>query len=130
MGMGEERRGSSPLSLAVDSSPEAVRLVLRGQADLATSSFLRDALHEAAPVHPAVEVDLRQLGFIETSCARSLLKAQGHVVSQDGTMRVLIGAGTVRCVFEILGLDEQLSVQRAGTLPAGDDNTPRSSWNP
>jgi anti-sigma B factor antagonist len=130
MGIGEERSGPSRLSFAVDSSPEAVRVVLRGEADLGTSSILRDALQEAASLHPAVEVDLRQLEFIDTSCVRRLLEAHGHVVSRGGTMRVLIGGGTVRRVFEILRLDEQLSVRRAGTLPAGDDNTPRSSWNP
>jgi anti-sigma B factor antagonist len=127
MGTGEGRRGSIPLTFAVDRSSERVRVVLRGEADLATSSIFRDALQEAASLHSAIEVDLRQLEFIETSCMRVLLQAHGHVVSQGGTMRVLVGGGTVRRVFEILGLDERLSVERAGTLPAGDDNTPRSS---
>jgi anti-sigma B factor antagonist len=130
MGMGDKGDGSAQLSFAVDLSPEAVRVVLRGEADVATSSILRDTLLEAASLHPAVEVDLRQLEFIETSCVRVLLDTHGQVVSGGGTMRVLIAGGTVRRVFDLLGIDEQLSVQRASTARGGGDSTVRPPWDP
>ena len=126
MGEGEERRGVGPLSFTVHPAPEGVRIILRGEADLATTSILRDALQEAASLHPAVEVDLRRLDLIETSCVRVLLEVNEHVASQGGKMQVLIGGGTVRRVFEILHLDERLSVHRYGTR-GGDDNMPRPS---
>jgi anti-sigma B factor antagonist len=123
---GDEADGSAQLSFAVDLSPEAVRVVLWGEADLATSPIFRDALLEAASLHPAVEVDLRQLEFIETSCVRVLVDAHGHVVSRGGTMRVLIAGRTVRRVFDILGVDKQMPVQRSGAAPDGDEITPEA----
>ena len=126
--MGEEGRGPSPLSFDVDASAHGVRVALRGEADLATSSIFADALKEAASLHPDLEVDLRQLEFIDAGCVRVLLRVHGQVMSGGGTMRVLIGGGTVRRVFEVLDLDEHLSVRRAGTPPPGDD-TPRSTWS-
>lgn len=127
--MAEEGRGPSPLSFVVDRSPHGVRVALRGEADLATSSMFAEALAEAASLHPDLEVDLRQLEFIDAGCVRALLRVHGQVVSGGGTMRVLIGGGTVRRVFEVLDLDEQLSVRRAGTSPSGDD-TEGSTWRP
>jgi anti-anti-sigma factor len=127
--MAEEGRGPSRLSFVVDPSPHGIRVTLRGEADLATSSIFGDALAEAASLHPDLEVDLRELEFIDAGCVRVLLRVHGQVVSGGGTMRVLIGGGTVRRVFEVLDLDEQLSVRRAGTPPSGDD-TQRSTWSP
>jgi anti-anti-sigma factor len=87
----------------------AHRLVLTGDLDLSSTHQLEAAVAEACG-HGAreVEIDLRALGFIDSTGLRGLIVAKG-VCHEKGVDLFLVGAegGHQRRLFELTGLLDQ-----------------------
>jgi anti-anti-sigma factor len=87
----------------------------QGEIDLATADFVREAIaREHAPGETLV-IDLRNVGFMDTSGLRLVLELTERAGSEGFALRVVRGPSTVQRVFEVAGL--------APRLPFVDDPT-------
>jgi anti-anti-sigma factor len=92
----------------------AVRVVLAGELDLSTEADLGRWLSLAVLDHPGMdlEVDLYDVGFLDSTGIRSLLTAH-RVATEHGRAFHLTGArGTVREVLEIVDVYDLLTGQQ------------------
>ncbi|MEU8003790.1 STAS domain-containing protein [Catellatospora sp. NPDC049111] len=95
----------------VEALPDRVRMVLAGEFDLANeqalTSWLVDTI-EANPGRP-LEVDMHDVGFIDSSGIRVLLHAHATAQRHGGSFRITRASGTVRDVLEIVAVYEHLT---------------------
>ncbi len=102
-------RPPSTPNLSLDVVPDGasrVRLVVGGEVDLATVGQLDDALMALVRQAraPLIEVDLRGVGFLDSSGIRTLLRAHTRA-AQQGIRLIVTGPGPgVRRVLEITGV--------------------------
>jgi anti-anti-sigma factor len=88
-----------------------LRVVLRGELDLATAGRLQAAL-DAANAHPVV-VDLRGLTFMDSTGVRTLLQASDDAARAGRSLRFVMPAeGEARTTLAETGID--------GILPLAD----------
>lgn len=90
----------------VEILPDRVRITLAGEFDLANeqtlTSWLADAI-QAGPGRP-VEVDMHEVGFIDSSGIRVLLQAHSVAARHGSSFRLTRASGTVREVLEIVAV--------------------------
>jgi anti-anti-sigma factor len=80
----------------------------RGEIDLATVDLVREAVdREHAPPESLV-LDLRQVGFMDTSGLRYVLALNARAGSEGFAMKVVRGQAGVQRVFEVSGLEARL----------------------
>ncbi|WP_155373424.1 STAS domain-containing protein [Catellatospora vulcania] len=95
----------------VEILPDRVRITLAGEFDLANeqalTSWLVDAI-QAGPGRP-VEVDMHDVGFIDSSGIRVLLQAHAEAARLGGSFRLARASGTVREVLEIVAVYDFLT---------------------
>ncbi|GIG00535.1 STAS domain-containing protein [Catellatospora citrea] len=90
---------------------DRVRITLAGEFDLANEQELTDWLLDAIQAGPghAVEVDMHDVGFIDSSGIRVLLQAHAAAVKHGGSFRLARASGTVREVLEIVAVYDYLT---------------------
>jgi anti-sigma B factor antagonist len=92
---------------SVDARPGAIEV--SGEVDMQTAPRLRTALITACdPPGREVEVDLTEVGFIDSSGINELLR-----ISTDGCPVVVVGMSpTVERTFTLLGLDQVFDLRQ------------------
>lgn len=81
----------------------------RGEIDLATVGLIREAVDREWRSGEDIVVDLREVGFMDTSGLRYLLELNDRA-SRDGFgLRVVRGQPAVQRVFEVSGLEARLA---------------------
>jgi anti-anti-sigma factor len=99
----------SELTFESESSGSVVRVRLRGELDLSSASdFERylSGLDNGTDV--LLEIDLRQLLFMDSTGLRLILAADARARDEGGRIRLIRGPETVQRVFRIAGLEERL----------------------
>ena len=100
------RRSFRGIEVAVDAA--ARRVTVQGEIDMADADGLRDLLIGAAAELNDVEVDLRQVTFIDSAGCRALVQAAERARSGGGSIRVVTAEGPVSRVFALLDIDRLL----------------------
>ncbi|WP_144119196.1 STAS domain-containing protein [Catellatospora sichuanensis] len=90
---------------------DRVRITLAGEFDLANEQALTSWLVNAIQAGPgrAVEVDMQDVGFIDSSGIRVLLQAHAVAAQHGGSFRLTRASGTVREVLEIVAVYDYLT---------------------
>ena len=99
----------STLTFESESSGSVVRVRLQGELDLSSASdFERylSGLEGGTDMH--LEIDLRQLEFMDSTGLRLILSADARARVEGGRIRLIRGPETVQRVFRIAGLEERL----------------------
>ncbi|GAA2361221.1 hypothetical protein Cme02nite_38880 [Catellatospora methionotrophica] len=89
----------------------SVRITLAGEFDLANEQALTSWLVDAIKADPGrpVEVDMHDVGFIDSSGIRVLLQAHAVAAQHGGTFRLTRASGAVREVLEIVAVYDHLT---------------------
>ncbi|MBV9605152.1 MAG: STAS domain-containing protein [Solirubrobacterales bacterium] len=95
---------SSQLSLEVRREGDAAVVVARGDIDLSTLTQASAALDEARLGAGSLIVDLREVGFMDTSGLRLVIEEQRRAAEGGYRFAVIRGAARVQRLFEIAGL--------------------------
>jgi anti-sigma B factor antagonist len=87
---------------------DGVRIVLRGDLDLASADEFERSLSGAQRKHPAaIAIDLTGLDFLDSRGLRAILTAQR--LCEDAGCKLTLTAGEqARRLFELTGLSERL----------------------
>jgi anti-sigma B factor antagonist len=108
-----------PFSISVDDRDARAHVVVRGELDIATAPDLEAALLDCLDRCAHLVVDLRELGFIDSSGVRVLIAAHARAGRDAKRLSVVRpGAATeVDKVIDISGLDAEIEiVQDPGSL--------------
>ena len=85
------------------------RLVVRGDLDLSVIDRLAEAMWARAPGSvPQVEIDLRGVGFFDTSVARTLERYRIEACEHDADVRVVAASTVPMMVLRLTGMSELL----------------------
>ena len=108
------RTGPSPFRVEVHPEREVVRVVPRGELDLATTPELEEQLHELRRSgFEHVVLDMRGLTFIDSSGIRAILAENEFAQTSGRDFSLLSGPPAVQRALEVCGLLEQLRVDPA-----------------
>jgi anti-anti-sigma factor len=100
---------------------EAAVVSARGDIDLSTLPQAVTALAEARATAGSLVLDLREVGFMDTSGLRLVIEEQQRAASGGYRFAVVRGPSRVQRLFEIAGLagEEALFVDAPDQLAAG-----------
>jgi anti-sigma B factor antagonist len=108
------------------SEPGTLTIGLDGELDLATAPALERLLREVERDRwPTVDLDLRQLSFIDSSGIRALLIANDRIGRRSGRMLVRHPSRAVRRPLAAIGADSILDVADGVDEPTPVDMSPR-----
>jgi anti-anti-sigma factor len=89
---------------------DVVRLILRGELDLATVPIVSAKIQEACKANPtALVLDFGELAFCDSSGVREVIAAADNCREQDVKFSVVDTRPNVRRIFEISGLADLLN---------------------
>lgn len=98
-----------PFGLHAARLGDTFRVVLTGEFDLAAVTTVEEAIDHAFDGRTAaLEIDLSQLTFVDSSGLRTIVEARDRAASNDVELRLVPGIPAVQRVFQITGLDEVL----------------------
>ncbi|HEX6714479.1 MAG TPA: STAS domain-containing protein [Thermoleophilaceae bacterium] len=100
----------APGNFDVSTRREGSALVVapRGEVDLATVGLVKEAVDRDRQAGEDLVLDLREVGFMDTSGLRYVLEVVERA-SQDGfEIRLVRGPTAVQRVFEVSGLESRL----------------------
>jgi anti-anti-sigma factor len=80
----------------------------RGEIDLATVGLVRDAVAGEHQAGEALRLDLRQVGFMDTSGLRYVLELNERAQREGFGLLLVRGPRAVQRVFEVSGLEPRL----------------------
>ena len=87
----------------------ALRVLLRGECDMATAPALSADLQRAIAAGDAdIDVDCTHLTFIDSAGVHALLQGR-HALEAQGRQLHIVNMGRERRVFEVLGLADMLA---------------------
>lgn len=85
-------------------------LRLSGELDISTAPTLADALAQAEAERPRVVVlDLRPLGFLDSTGLRLILAAHARTQEAGGRLVLVRGPDAVQRIFDVTRLEERLA---------------------
>jgi anti-anti-sigma factor len=115
-------RLSSQLSLEVWQADDAVVVSARGDIDLSTLTTATSALDDARAGAGTLILDLREVGFMDTSGLRLVIEEQRRAAESGYRFALVRGSGRVQRLFEIAGLagDDALFLDAPPQPPGGD----------
>lgn len=88
-------------------SEQRTRIILQGEIDVALSSELTDALHEAEEAGVPVDVDARHVTFMDSSGVSLLARLVSHT---PGRLRIIRPPEVVRFLLEVTRIGEAVDV--------------------
>jgi anti-anti-sigma factor len=101
---------SAPGNFEVSAQHSGSTLIVapRGEIDLATVDLIREAVERDHKPGEGIVLDLREVGFMDTSGLRYVLEL--HAGSEQGefSLQLVRGPGVVQRVFEVSGLEPRL----------------------
>ena len=102
----------SALSLHRSNDGDRVVLNAAGEIDSSNCGSLEALLGSIASERatPAVDIDLGEVTFIDSSGLRALIVGQRAIAKAGGTLRITSASSSVRRLFEITGLAGQLGL--------------------
>ena len=96
------------LKVRTSERPGGLQVELSGELDIASAPQLEEELAKAEASGPKlIVVDLRGLGFMDSSGLRVLVAADGRAREQDRRLVLIRGPERVQRVFSITKLDER-----------------------
>jgi anti-anti-sigma factor len=100
----------APSDFDVTTNRQGTALVVmpRGEIDLATVDLVRDAVKAEHQPGDDVVLDLREVGFMDTSGLRYVLELNDRAGRDGFQLRLVRGPAAVQRVFEVSGLDARL----------------------
>jgi anti-sigma B factor antagonist len=101
-----------PFDLTVIRDGSVATVVVSGELDLATASQLSSTVKEHCDAEVLI-VDLTATTFMDSSGVRNLIEADRLGARSRCRLVVVVGAGPVRRVLDLCGLDEQLTITTA-----------------
>jgi anti-anti-sigma factor len=115
-------RLSSHLSLELRREGDTAFVSARGDIDLSTLAKATAALGEARAGARTLILDLREVGFMDTSGLRLVIEEQRRAAENGYRFAVVRGSRRVQRLFEIAGLagDDELFIDPPAR-PAGGD---------
>jgi anti-anti-sigma factor len=96
-------------AVRVTSDAGSVTAHLTGEFDLAAVAEVREAL--ALHLHRHVTVDMREVGFVDSSGIHCLLRLREEAARQGGRVTLHTISPAVRRVLDIVGVTGQLAVE-------------------
>jgi anti-sigma B factor antagonist len=101
-------REHPPFSVVMEESADGLRLLVRGDLDLASTREFERAVATARRSHPAsMIVDLSELAFLDSRGLRAILAAREACEAQ-GCELMLIAGEQSRRLFDMTGLTDSL----------------------
>ncbi len=100
-------------SVTLVASPDRARLILSGELDMSMKSELLDAVHEAVLHDVPVEVDARDVTFMDSSALAALsrlMQGSSHrptFISPPPVVRFLLDVTRIGELVDIVGTDGQ-----------------------
>lgn len=85
-----------------------LRVAPTGEIDLATVDIVRSAIEREHDGQTTLVLDLREVGFMDTSGLRMVLRTADHAGLKGYELRLVRGPAAVQRVFEVAGLDARL----------------------
>jgi anti-anti-sigma factor len=100
----------APGNFDVDTHRQGSTLVVvpRGEIDLATVDIVRDAVERDRQSGEDIVLDLRDVGFMDTSGLRYVLELVDRAPREGFELRLVRGPTAVQRVFEVSGLEPRL----------------------
>jgi anti-sigma B factor antagonist len=96
-------------------------LRLTGELDLSTVAQAEDGLFQIENRGSGpITLDLRSLGFIDSTGLRFILMAHTRALERDRPFAIIRGSDTVHRVFRLTRLDERLPFVDAGPATGGE----------
>ena len=80
----------------------------RGEIDLATVDLVREAVDREQQPGEALVLDLREVGFMDTSGLRYVLELNDRAKQEGFALLLVRGPRAVQRVFEVSGLEPRL----------------------
>jgi anti-anti-sigma factor len=80
----------------------------RGEIDLATVGLVREAVDREQQPGEALVLDLREVGFMDTSGLRYVLELHARAQEEGFGLLLVRGPSAVQRVFEVSGLEPRL----------------------
>ena len=99
---------SDDFSVEVHRRPGVVVVAPAGEIDVATVERLREPLRAAEDGAEAVVLDLRQVGFMDTSGLQLVFEQQRRSAQSTWAFVVVRGSRQLQRLFEIAGFDDRL----------------------
>jgi anti-anti-sigma factor len=101
-------------------NPTELVVIPRGEIDLATVDLVREAVDREQQTGEALVLDLREVGFMDTSGLRYVLELNARSQEEGFGLRLVRGPSGVQRVFEVSGLEPRLPFvdDPTQTLPA------------
>lgn len=91
--------------------PDGVRVVLRGELDIANASSVESRLLEIERRSPErLILDLREVSFIDSTGLSMIINADGRARKAGRRLTVVSGDGVPRRILRTVGLEERLDV--------------------
>jgi anti-anti-sigma factor len=99
-----------PGNFDVLTSRDGATLVVspRGEIDLATVGLVREAVDREQQPGEALVLDLREVGFMDTSGLRYVLELNDRAKQEGFGLLLVRGPSAVQRVFEVSGLEPRL----------------------
>ena len=104
--------GPAAGTVTLHASPDRVRLILRGELDMLMKTELLDAVHEAVLHDVPVEVDVRDVTFMDSSALAALsrlIQASSHratFISPPPVVRFLLDVTRIGELVDIVGPED------------------------
>lgn len=111
---------AAPGNFDVATQREGTTLVVRprGEIDMATVDLLRAAVDAESAAGDDLTLDLREVGFMDTSGLRYVLELNDRCRRDGCNLRLVRGPTAVQRVFEVSGLEPRLPfVDGPGSSP-------------
>jgi len=99
---------STPLTVTVDRDGDVVTVVAQGEVDIDNCQRFGDALVAHVAPSTKLRVDLKDVGYMDSSGLRSLLSARAAMEGAGGSFTVSDASSIVRRLLEITGLTSLL----------------------
>jgi anti-anti-sigma factor len=109
------------LTLTTSQDQEAVRVALEGELDLSSALLFDEELRriEDDAAADTVELDLRDLKFMDSTGLRLILSAHQRARKAGRHLRIIPGGDAIRRIFRLTGVWKRLDIVE-DAAPAGD----------
>jgi anti-anti-sigma factor len=94
--------------VAIHREGTALVVAPRGEIDLATVGLVKQAVEREQHSGDNLVLDLREVGFLDTSGLRYVLEINEYAARDGFTLHVVRGPRAVQRVFEVAGVEPRL----------------------